>query len=437
MTRSTISKKIYSLLRKYAKETTHAKKFVPGVTKIRYSSAYYNSAELIAVTKALLSGWFGLGPYGEKLEKGLTRYIGCQSTILTNSGSSASLLSMASVTSYLYARHIEPGTEVITPACTFATTAAAIVHRGLVPVFVDNEVDTFNTTPQLIADAITPKTRAIFLPHTLGNPNDMDKVMQLVKAYNLILIEDNCDALGSTYKGKKTGSFGDLATCSFYPAHHITMAGEGGAVFINDPRLHRVVLTMRNWGRGCWCTSLEKNPDGACCNRFNFKIDGIPIDHKYYFLELGYNLKPVELQAAMGYVQLQHFPKMAQKRRLNFQNFYNYFKNYEKYFILPRSLPQTDPCWFSFPLTLRDSLPFSRREITEYLESQKIETRTVFAGNVVRQPAMRRARYKVIGELRHADKVLKDTFFIGIGPHLGKDQLNYIKEIFTKYLKRF
>lgn len=432
-----IKRKIYSLLKKFTKEKRQQTKFIPGVSKVRYSGAYYKAEELIAVTDALLGGWFGLGSYGEKLEFGLTKYIGASSTLLTNSGSSASLLSMAALTSYLYADHIKPGSEVITPACTFATTTAAIVHRGLIPVFVDNEVDTFNTTPQLIANAITPKTRAILLPHTLGNPNEMDQIMLLVKKHKLLLIEDNCDALGSEYKDKKTGSFGALATCSFYPAHHITLAGEGGAVFINDPRLYRVVLTLRNWGRGCWCTSLEKNPDGACRHRFDFKIDGIPVDHKYYFLELGYNLKPVELQAAMGFVQLKRFPRIAQMRRQNFDKLYRFFKTYDKFFTLPRSLPHADPCWFSFPLTLRDDAPFTRQEITFYLESKKVETRTVFAGNVVRQPAMKRVKYKVSNSLTGADKVLKDTFFMGTGPHIGNPELQYIKEITERYLQRF
>lgn len=437
MKQTDIGSRINALLTQFAEQERRQNKFIPGVTKIRYSGAFYDAAELIAVTQALLSGWFGLGLYGDKLERGLSRYIGSHSTLLTNSGSSASLLSMAALTSYLYADRIEPGAEIITPACTFATTAAAIIHRGLIPVFVDNEIDTFNPTPQMIADAITRKTRVIFLPHTLGNPNEMDKIVAISRKHKLLLVEDNCDALGSEYRGVKTGSFGVLATCSFYPAHHITMAGEGGAVFINDPRLHRVILTLRNWGRGCWCTSREKHVSGACRNRFNFKIDGIPIDHKYYFLELGYNLKPVELQAAMGFVQLKRFPSMAKKRRDNFSSLYKFFKNHDKFFILPRSLPQANPCWFSFPLTLREGVPFTRQEITSHLESKKIETRTVFAGNIVRQPALKRAKYKVVGKLSHADKVLKDTFFIGIGPHLGAEELTYVKETSDNFLKKF
>lgn len=432
-----IAIKIRKLLETHIKNKIKAERFIPGKSKVRYSGAFYKSEELSAITDSLLKGWFGLGINGEKLENRLSQYVGSHSTLLTNSGSSASLLSMSAITSYLYADHIQSGDEVITPACTFATTAAAILHKGLKPVFVDVDLDTFNSSPSQIEEAITSKTRAIFLPHTLGNPNDMDPIMKLVKRHKLLLVEDNCDALGSTYKNQKTGSFGVLATCSFYPAHHITMAGEGGAVFINDPRLHRLVMAFRNWGRGCWCSSLEADENGACGHRFDFKIDGIPIDHKYYFLELGYNLKPVELQAAMGLVQLKRFPIMAKARRDNFSYLYNFFKAFERFFTLPRSLPSADPCWFSFPLTIRDDAPFDRRQITKFLEENLIETRTVFAGNIVRQPAMKRANYSVVGTLDNSDKILKDTFFIGVGPHLGKSEISYIQDIFKKFIQKF
>lgn len=435
MPHDSIQSQINRLLTRYIR-TQKKSHFITGKTKVRYASAYYGEAELIAVTDALLSGWFGLGVYGERLERDLAQYIGCHSALLTNSGSSASLLSLSALTSDLFAEKIEPKMEIVTPACTFATTAAAIVHRNLTPVFIDVELGTYNATPDMYERAITKKTRALLIPHTLGNPNEMDTLLEIAKKYKLHIIEDNCDALGSIYAGRKTGSFGSLATCSFYPAHHLTLAGEGGAVFINDPRLHRVVLTYRNWGRGCWCTSLEKNPNGACGHRFDFKIDGIPVDHKYYFLTLGYNLKPVELQAAMGVEQLKRFPQMARKRRQNFQTLTAFFKQYEKYFILPRTLPLADPCWFSFPLTIKGDAPFTRLNITQYLEEKLIETRTIFAGNIVRQPAMRRVNYRVVGELTNSDTILKDTFFVGIGPHIGAAELTYMKEVFTDYLHK-
>lgn len=432
-----IQQKIHTLLRKYREQTNKSSLFVPGKTKVRYSGAFYDARELIAMTDAMLEGWFGLGKQGELFEEKLTQYINCKSTLLTNSGSSASLLCMSALTSDLFAEKIEEGAEVITPACTFATTAAAIVHRNLIPVFTDVDLETFNPTVEMIARAITKKTRAIFIPHTLGNPNEMDKLMDLANKHKLHVIEDNCDALGSEYDGKKTGSFGILSTCSFYPAHHITMAGEGGAVFINDPRLHRVVLTFRNWGRGCWCGSLEKDPNGACKNRFNFKIDGIPVDHKYYFLALGYNLKPVEIQAAMGLVQLKKFPQMERARNRNFDAFYTFFSKYTDYFVLPKSLPKANPCWFSFPLTITNKAPFTRMEIVQFLESHLIETRTVFAGNIVRQPAMRRVQHKVVGSLKNSDKILRDTFFIGNGPHISAAHRAYIFDTFTKFLKQY
>lgn len=436
MTKHRIRTKIQTLLKNYVTLSKRQKKFIPGKSQVRYASAYYGAEELYEMTGAMLDGWFGLGRRGEMLERQLARYIRSSSALLTNSGSSASLLSIASLTSYLYADRIEKDAEVITPACTFATTVAAIVHNRLTPVFVDVDLDTLNPPYSLIEQAITKKTRLLFLPHTLGNPNKMDSVMEIAKKHHLLVVEDNCDALGSEYNGKKTGSFGVLATCSFYPAHHITLAGEGGAVFINDPRLHRVVLTYRNWGRGCWCNSLEKKPLGACGHRFDFKIEGIPVDHKYYFLTLGYNLKPVEIQAAMGLVQLKRFPQMAKIRRRNFSILYDFFKNYEDFFILPRSVPKANPCWFSFPLTIREGAPFTRFDISQFLENHLIETRTVFAGNITRQPAMRRVNYRVVGTLTNSDKILKDTFFIGLGPHIGNFHLDYIQEMFRKFLSR-
>ncbi len=426
---------ILQILTRYQNLTT--KPFFPGKSRIQYAGAYYGKQELALMIDVLLDGWFGLGKRGELLERRLTKFIGANSTLLTNSGSSASLLCMAALKSNFYADRIEPGSEIITPSCTFATTVAAIVNNGFVPVFVDVDLETFNVNPNSLSQAVSKKTRAVFLPHTLGNPNEMDAIMDIAKKFNLHVIEDNCDALGSEYDGKKTGSFGVLATCSFYPAHHMTLAGEGGAIFINDLRLQRVILTLRNWGRGCWCSSLEKNSDGACRNRFNFSIDNIPIDHKYFFLELGYNLKPVELQAAMGLAQLRRFPKMAKARRENFAKFYNFFKNFENFFVLPKSSKKADPCWFSFPLTLRDNTPFTRREITTFLEKNKIETRTVFAGNILRQPAMRRVFCRKVGDLKNSDKILKDTFFIGVWPGITELARNYIMEMFSSFLKKY
>jgi len=430
-----VVKKIYSLVDQIYKKPPA--KFIPGKTKIQYSGAFYDGKEVRAMLEAIFKGWFGLAWCGEELEFKLSSFIGAKSTLLTNSGSSASLLSMSALTNKYFAGRIEKGSEVITPACTFATTASSVIHAGMVPVFVDVELGTYNPRPRDIEAAISKKTKVLFLPHTLGNPNNMDEIMKIVKKYKLYLVEDNCDALGSTYDGKKTGSFGILATCSFYPAHHITLAGEGGAVFINDRRLERIILSLRNWGRGCWCIGTEKDPNGACGYRFDFKVDGVPIDHKYYFTNLGYNLKPVEIQASMGIVQLAKYPKMMAKRKANFFHLYKILKRWEKFFILPQSFEKSDPVWFSLPITLRGDSPFTRQAITRFLESKMIETRTVFAGNITKQPAFYDVKYRKVGSLENSDRILSDTFFVGIWPGIGKEELNYIGDVFNGFLKKY
>lgn len=428
-------KKVYSLIDQiYNKKR---KVFIPGKSKVHYAGSFYGGDEVKAMVKTIFNGWFGLAWAGEELERKLTSFIGCKSSILTNSGSSASLLAMSSLVNKYFADRVPLGSEVITPACTFATTASSIVHAGLKPVFIDVDLGTYNVNPEVIEKAITKKTKILFLPHTLGNPNEMNKVMKIVKTYNLLLVEDNCDALGSSFGNKKTGSFGILGTSSFYPAHHITLAGEGGAVFVNDKRLERILLSLRNWGRGCWCTGVEKDPNGACGHRFDFNIDGVPIDHKYYFTNLGYNLKPVEIQAAMGIVQLGRYKKMMLKRKANFNFLNRILKKYEDFFVLPKSPKKADPVWFSYPITIKDRSPFTRKEITSYLENKNIETRTVFAGNITRQPAFYGVDYRVFGSLKNSDKVLSDTFFIGLWPGLGKEELSYTAEIFEEFIKRF
>lgn len=413
-------------------------KFVPGKTRVRYSGGWFDEAEIKAMVEVARSGWLGAGIVTEKFETKLAKYIGAAKTLATNSGSSATLLCMATLTSRLRPDPLQPGDEVITPACTFATTVAAIVHQGLVPQFVDVEIDTLNPKIETLEKAVTRKTRAIFIPHTLGNPNNMTVIMKLAREHKLYVVEDNCDGLGSLYNGKKTGSFGHLGAESFYPAHHITTGGEGGAVIINDAEFYRTALTLRNWGRGCWCLASEKHPLGACRNRFNYTLEGnIPVDHRYYFSELGYNLKMTEMQAAMGIVQLKRFPKMAAARRQNFKQLYKFFQAYEKFFYLPQSLPQADPCWFALPLTIRKGVPFSRNEILTYLEKHMIEGRSLFAGNIIRHPALRGVNYKISGSLKNSDLILQNTFFVGVWPGIGPVERAYMKQVFTDYLKQF
>ncbi|MBI2010486.1 MAG: lipopolysaccharide biosynthesis protein RfbH [Candidatus Chisholmbacteria bacterium] len=433
-----IRQQLAHLIQRFYRLERAGRKFIPGKTKVRYSGGFFGEQEVTAMLNTILDGWLGLSVVGEKFENRLAAYLRAPYTLATNSGSAATLLTMAALTSRLRPDPLRPGDEVVTPACTFATTVAAIVHQGLVPRFVDVELATLNPTVEHLAAAINKKTRAILIPHTLGNPNDMPKVMKLAREHKLYVVEDNCDGLGSEFNGKKTGSFGHLGAESFYPAHHLTTGGEGGAVIINDHEFYKIVMTLRNWGRGCWCLASEKHPLGACRNRFNYTLEGnIPVDHRYYFSELGYNLKLTEAQAAMGIVQLRRFPKMAQRRRDNFKSLYGFFKHYEKFFYLPTSLPQADPCWFAFPLTLREKVPFSRNEILAYLEEKRIEGRSLFAGNITRHPALRGVNYRVSGSLKNSDQVLKQTFFVGVWPGIGAREMAYMKEIFIDYLKRF
>lgn len=428
---SSLLEQLYGLKRQKSK-------FIPGKTKIRYSGGWFDNKEVMAMLEVALSGWLGLGVVGEKFEAKLAEYLGAYKSLATNSGSSATLLCMAALASRLRPDPLKPGDEIITPACTFATTVAAIVHQGLVPKFVDVEIDSLNPKLESLEKAITKKTRVIFIPHTLGNPNDMITIMRIARQHNLYVVEDNCDGLGSVYAGKKTGSFGHLGAESFYPAHHITTGGEGGAVIVNDVEMYRTALTLRNWGRGCWCLASEKHALGACRNRFNYTLEGdIPIDHRYYFSELGYNLKMTEMQAAMGLVQLKKFPRMAQARRSNFKVLYEFFQNYEKFFYLSKSLSDADPCWFAFPLTIKEKTPFTRNQILTYLETHMIEGRSLFAGNIVRHPALRGVNYKVAGNLKNSDLILKNTFFVGVWPGIGKPELAYMQQVFADYLKKF
>ena len=413
-------------------------KFVAGKTKIRYSGGWFDETEIKAMMAVAHTGWLGSGVVTEKFEQRLAKYIGAQKALATNSGSSATLLCMAALTSRLRPDPLQAGDEVVTPACTFATTVSAIVRQGLTPRFIDVNIETLNPNLAMLERARRKRTRAMLIPHTLGNPNDMTAIMKWAREHKLYVVEDNCDGLGSLFNGKKTGSFGHLAAESFYPAHHITTGGEGGAVIINDVEFYRTALTLRNWGRGCWCLASEKHPLGACKNRFNYTLEGdIPVDHRYYFSELGYNLKMTEMQAAMGIVQLNRFAKMAQARRRNFKSLYKFFEKYQQFFYFPKSLPKADPCWFAFPLTIKPKAPFSRNEILAYLEQHKIEGRSLFAGNIIRHPAMRGVNYKVSGSLTNSDVILQNTFFVGVWPGIGPVERAYMKQVFADYLQQF
>lgn len=411
------------------------KNFIPGKTWIQYAGGVFDDKEINATIESLLDGWFGLGKKAEELETGLASFVGAKGSILTNSGSSSNLLAIASLMSYFYPGHMSPGDEVITSACGFPTTVNPIVLYGLTPVFLDVTEDTYNLDVNYLEKALSKKTKAVMVAHTLGNPNEMDVIVDFCKKHNLLLIEDNCDALGSEYNGQRTGSFGILATQSFYPPHHMTM-GEGGAVHYNDVRFDRITRSLRDWGRSCWCRGDEKRTLGACGARFNYRVNGKPYDHKYMFNQIGYNLKPIEPQAAMGVEQLKRMPFFMKVRERNFARMYKHARAWDRYFILPRVLPKAKPCWFAFPLTVRDGASFTAHDISMFLESRMIQTRPLFAGNISRQPAYFRVKYRKIGHLPNADRVLHNTFFVGIYPGLGNPEIDFIAETIHDFLKQ-
>ena len=413
-----------------------SEKFVPGKTKINYSGAVFDEKEIISMVDSILKGWWGLGPKAREFTKEFSQYLGVSKTILVNSGSSANLIALSALKSEKIENPIKRGEEVITPAVTFPTTLNSIIQNNLTPVIVDVDSRTYNINVEKLKEAVTNKTRAIMLPHTLGNPNDMDAIMDIVECNDLYLIEDNCDALGSEFNGKKTGSFGILSTCSFYPAHHITM-GEGGSVSITkiNEQLYRVVRSLRDWGKDCWCESDEKSPKGACGKRFDWEIDGIRYDHRYIYTHIGYNLKPTEIQAAMGLEQLKKVNNLNERRRKNFRYLYDKLRRYNEHLILPEAHKRADPVWFAFPINIRDDAPFSRKDLVGHLEANKIQTRPIFGGNITRQPAYRHCKFRIHGSLENSDKIMENAFFVGIYPGLGESQLHYIAETFDAFFE--
>lgn len=438
MTESEIKKReqIVSLISDIYRERKEAVKFTPGVSWVQYAGSIFDDKEVNAIIETVLDGWFGLGQKGESLEKSLSEFLGTKGSVLSNSGSSSNFLAVASLMSPLFERHLQPGDEVITLACGFPTTVNPIIQHGLIPVFIDVEMGTYNINLDILESAVSAKTKALFIPHTLGNPNDMDRVVAFCEKHNLYLIEDNCDALGSEFKGRKTGSFGILSTQSFYPPHHITM-GEGGAINYNDTRLDRIIRSLRDWGRACYCRGDEKHHLGTCRNRFNFKIDGRNCDHKYMYNQIGYNLKPIEPQAAMGVEQFKRIPEFTRLRRKNFARMYEHAKNWEKFFILPHSIEGADPSWFAFVLTLRDGVKFDRFELITCLEERMIQTRPLFAGNILKHPAYKDIKCRVVGDLKNSDKILFDTFFLGVYPGLVDEAIDYIAETIQNFLNKY
>jgi len=404
---------------------TKSNEFVLGSTNVPYGGRVYDQKEMMNLVDSSLDFWLTAGRFSKQFEKEFAEYVGVKYALLTNSGSSANLLAFSTLTSpKLGDRRILPGDEVITVAAGFPTTVTPIVQNRAIPVFVDVDLGTYNILAERIEEAITPKTKAIMIAHTMGNPFNLDKVMEVAKKYNLWVIEDNCDALGSKYNGQLTGTFGDIATSSFYPPHHMTM-GEGGAVYTNNAQLKMIIESFRDWGRDCWCPS---GCDNTCKKRFGWEIGTLPYgyDHKYTYSHIGYNLRVTDMQAAVGVEQLKKVPSFIEARINNFNKLYEGLKDLEEYFILPNATPSSQPSWFGFILTLRDNLRFSKNEIVNYLEKNKIQTRMLFAGNLTRQPSFKGVEYRIYGDLRNTDKIMNDTFLIGVYPGLTEQMINYM-----------
>lgn len=410
------------------------RQIIPGEHYIPVTGKVIDEQDIMMGVEAVLDGWLTAGRFATQFERELARFFGSRFSLLVNSGSSANLLAFYTLTSpKLGDRALKPGDEVISVAAGFPTTVNPIIQFGCVPVFLDIDIPTYNIKAEDIESAITPKTKAIFIAHTLGNPFNLEIVMEVAKKYNLWVIEDDCDSLGATYKGKKTGSFGDLATVSFYPAHHITM-GEGGAVLINNAKLKKIAESFRDWGRDCWC---EPGKDNTCGERFCQQVGDMPFgyDHKYTYSHIGFNLKATDMQAAIGVSQLKKVDHFIARRRENFEMLRNKLKPFEEHFILPEATPNSDPSWFGFLITIRDGAKINRNELVQHLEANKIGTRLLFGGNLIKQAAYKNSRYRILNTLDNTDKVMNDAFWLGVWPGLQEEHYGYIANVIKNYLK--
>ena len=433
-------KEILDLVDKYIKEKHSQKKWEAGKDWVQYAGPYFDSQEYMAAVKSLLGEWLVLGTDAIKFEHKFPKLFDKEYGLLTNSGSSAHLLMMLAMTSKR-GYNLPKGTKVITPIAGFPTTINPIFQVGFKPIFVDIELETLNLDLDQVEQACidNPDAKIITFAHVLGNPPNMKRLMEIIEKYKLILLEDCCDALGSTYEGKKLGSFGEMASCSFYPAHHMTI-GEGGFVAINDLKTERIIRSFREWGRGCYCVGKQNLLEcGSCKVRFNNWLPSLPddvFDHKYVYEEIGYNLKPIELQASIGLVQMEKLEEIGKKRRENYNNLFKAFSKYEKYFHLHKAQPGSDPDWFAFPITVKDGAPFKRSDICQFLESNKIQTRPYFAGNIMLQPAYEGLMdpKEVIEKYPVARKVTTDTFFLGTSPVIDKQKTDYIETILDKFI---
>ena len=430
-----IKNKILDLVNNYSNINFKEKEFIPGVSEVPVSGKVIGTLELQNMVEASLDGWLTTGRFNDEFEKRLSKILGIKCLLTVNSGSSANLIAFSTLTSpKLKERAIQKGDEVISVAAGFPTTVNPIIQFGAIPVFIDVKIPTYNIDENLVEAAITSKTKAVMLAHTLGNPFNVQKIKEICEKYNLWLIEDSCDALGSKFNNQNVGTFGDLATLSFYPAHHITM-GEGGAVFTNSKKLERIAESFRDWGRDCYC---EPGKDNTCNKRFGWKLGDLPFgyDHKYTYSHLGYNMKITDMQAACGLAQLDRLDHFIIKRKENFKFLHKNLKGLEEFLMLPVSEKNSDPSWFGFPISLKKNNKFSRNDLTKYLNDNKIGTRLLFSGNLIKQPYMKNINFKIHGELKNTDFIMENTFWIGLYPGLSKSHLEFtitkMKSFFDK-----
>jgi CDP-6-deoxy-D-xylo-4-hexulose-3-dehydrase len=431
-TESQLREQILAMVKEYHDIKYKNREYIPGQSPVRYAGRVFDEKEMQLLVDASLDFWLTSGRYSEQFEADFADFVDAEYAMLTNSGSSANLLALTALTSPLLGeKRLKKGDEVITVAAGFPTTVNPIIQNGLVPVFLDIELGTYNIKVEDLESAIGPKTKAIMLAHTLANPYNLDVIMDFVKKHDLYLVEDCCDALGSTYRGKHVGTFGHVATCSFYPAHHITL-GEGGMVFTNDDVIARAVISIRDWGRDCYCKGGENN---TCGKRFNGKYGELPqgYDHKYVYSHIGYNLKVTDMQAAIGVAQMEKLPSFIKKRKENFQAWLEGFEAFEQYFILPYPTANSDPSWFAFPVSVRDDAPFTRTALTNYLATKGIETRNLFAGNITRQPAYLDIEKRVVGTLKNTDFAMNSTFFLGTFPGMKPEMIDYTLSVIQEY----
>lgn len=438
MTKSTAELRIeiLNLVAQYHQQTFPPAEFIPGQSPVPVSGRVFDAADMQMLTDSALDFWLTTGRFANQFEREFAKFMGVDFALLVNSGSAANLLALSALTSpKLGERRLRPGDEVITVAAGFPTTVNPIIQNGLIPVFLDVEVPAYNIDVSQLEAALSPQTKAIMLAHTLGNPFDVAAVADFAKQHNLWLIEDCCDSVGSTVNGQMTGTFGDLSTVSFYPAHHITM-GEGGAVLTSNPQLRILVESFRDWGRDCWCAPGK---DNTCGHRFGQQWGDLPpgYDHKYTYSHLGYNCKATDMQAAVGVAQLQKLPGFIAARRKNFQQLYEGLTDLQDYFILPQALPGSEPSWFGFPLAVRPDAPFTRADVIQHLESRKIATRLLFGGNLTRQPAYKNATYRVVGGLENSDFVMNNVFWIGVYPGLSTPMIEFVLQTLHNLTKEY